>query len=207
MNRSLAFATMILAAVALISHLSLTTAAEKAEEKTDAAGLPDAPTFTAMDTHGNEHSLKDFRGKYVVLEWINDGCPFVKKFYKAGKMQELQKTYADKGVVWLSIASSAPGKQGHYDADGWNKIIKDWNIKATALLMDESGEIGRAYNAKTTPHIFIINPDGKLIYHGAIDSIRSADTADVEKAENYVQKVLDAALLKETRPYGCSVKY
>lgn len=172
-----------------------------------AKGLPEAPAFTLKDINGNEHSLADFRGKYVVLEWFNSGCPFVKKFYEAGKMQELQKMYTEKGIVWLAICSSAEGKQGHHTTEEWQKLAKDWNISATGILTDADGKVGQAYGAKTTPHMYVINPDGKLIYQGAIDSIRSADPSDIEKAENYVAKILDAALLTETRPYGCSVKY
>lgn len=171
------------------------------------AGLPVAPAFTLTDTNGTQHSLADFKGKYVVLEWINDGCPFVKKFYVPGKMQELQETYTDQGVVWLAIASSKPGAQGHHDAAGWNQVIDDWSINATAILLDEDGTVGRAYNAKVTPHMFIINPDGKLIYNGGIDDTDTADSSDIASAENYVAKVLDAALLQNTKAYGCSVKY
>ncbi len=199
------------AVAALVIALAVTLSFQSTNAADDANGaaadLPAAPAFTLTDTHGNEHALSDFRGKYVVLEWINDGCPFVKKFYEPGKMQELQKTYTEQDVVWLAIASSKPGAQGHHSAEGWNKIIKDWNINATALLIDESGEVGRAYDAKTTPHMYVINPDGKLIYQGAIDSIRSTKQADIAKADNHVAKVLDAALLKSTTPYGCSVKY
>ncbi len=173
----------------------------------EAVGLPEASAFTLTDTNGIEHSLADFRGKHVVLEWINDGCPFVKKFYVPGKMQELQETYTEQDVIWLAIASSAPGKQGHHDAAGWNQIIADWDIKATAILLDEDGAVGRAYDAKTTPHMIVINPDGKLIYDGAIDSVRSASSDDIDDAENYVATVLDGVLLQKTQPYGCSVKY
>ncbi|MEM8783765.1 MAG: redoxin domain-containing protein [Planctomycetota bacterium] len=172
-----------------------------------AAGLPEAPAFTLTDTNGTQHSLADFHGKYVVLEWINDGCPFVKKFYEPGKMQELQQAYAERGVVWLAIASSSPGNQGHHTAAGWNQVIDDWGINAAAILLDEDGSVGRAYDAKVTPHMYVINPDGKLIYNGAIDSVRSTDPGDISSAENYVTKVLDAALLQNTTPYGCSVKY
>jgi hypothetical protein len=122
-------------------------------------------------------------------------------------MQEWQKAYGDQDVVWLAIASSKPGAQGHHSADGWNQIIEDWGINAAAILLDEDGTVGRAYDAKVTPHMYIINPDGKLIYNGAIDSVRSADSADISGAENYVAKVLDGVLLQSTPAYGCSVKY
>ena len=191
-------------ALALTLNFQATTAAD---EKKAAEGLPEAPAFTLIDTNGKEHSLADFKGKYVVLEWINDGCPFVKKFYEAGKMQEWQKHYTGKDVVWLLVASSKKGAQGHHSPAEWNDLISKWGINATALLIDESGTVGRAYDAKTTPHMYVINPDGKLIYNGAIDSMRSAKAEDIDKAENYVAKILDAALLSRTTPYGCGIKY
>jgi len=172
-----------------------------------------APDFTLTDTQGKSHSLKDFKGKYVVLEWVNFGCPFVKKHYDSGNMQKLQKQYTDKDVVWLSICSSAAGKQGHYSAEEAEKMRTEHKSNQTAYLIDESGEVGKTYGARTTPHMFVIDPQGKLIYQGAIDSIRSTDKADVDKADNYVEMALDAAMAgdsiakQETQPYGCSVKY
>jgi peroxiredoxin len=202
------YALPVVAALAVALAITLGfQSTQAADDKAHGEGLPEAPAFTLTDTHGNEHELADFRGKYVVLEWINDGCPFVQKFYNAGKMQQWQEHYTGKGVVWLAIASSKPGAQGHHSPDGWNKIIDNWNINATALLLDPSGTVGRAYDAKTTPHMFVINPDGKLIYNGAIDSIRSTKADDIAKADNYVTQLLDAVLVKTTTPYGCSVKY
>jgi len=181
----------------------------------EAAATPGkpAPAFTLTDIHGKEHSLASFKGKHVVLEWVNHGCPFVVKFYKPGKMQELQKKYTDKGVIWLTICSSAAGKQGYYTAEQWREEAKKHKYNATGILLDADGKVGKAYGAKTTPHMFIINPEGTLIYNGAIDSIRSANPADIEKADNYVVQVLDAVLagkeapISTTQPYGCSVKY
>lgn len=172
-----------------------------------------APDFTLTDSNGNEHSLSDFRGQFVVLEWVNHECPFVVKFYQPGKMQELQATYTEKGVVWLKINSSAEGKQGHLTPELANQAIADKGINATAILLDHDGEVGRLYDARVTPHMYIINPEGVLIYNGAIDSIRSTNSADIEKAENYVVSALTAAMAGEpvaqpvTRPYGCTVKY
>lgn len=172
-----------------------------------------APAFTLTDTNGTSHSLADFKGKYVVLEWVNHGCPFVQKFYTPGKMQELQATYTGKDVFWLSICSSAPGKQGHMSATDWNAKIKSTGTQATAVLLDEDGTVGKAYDAKTTPHIYIINPAGSLIYAGAIDSIRSADSDDIATATNYVAQALDEAMagkpvsVPTSTAYGCSVKY
>ncbi|MBU0676544.1 MAG: thioredoxin family protein [Verrucomicrobia bacterium] len=196
-----------LVVTALISTVCLTACGELVTGGT-------APGFTLTDTHGNTHSLSDFEGKFVVLEWINHGCPFVVKHYSSGNMQSLQKKYTSKDeVVWLSICSSAPGKQGHYSPDEWNALIEQKGASPTAVLIDESGEVGNLYGAKTTPHIFIIDPQGKLIYQGAIDSIRSTDTDDIPKADNFVAQALDAALMGQpivnhtTQPYGCSVKY
>ncbi|TVR48449.1 MAG: thioredoxin family protein [Puniceicoccaceae bacterium] len=172
-----------------------------------------APDFTLKDSHGQSHSLSDFKGKLVVLEWINHGCPFVVKFYREGHMQAWQEKYAEKGVVWLSICSSAPGEQGHYTAEGWNKKNEEIGGKAAAILIDEDGRVGRLYDARVTPHMYVIDKDGILRYNGAIDSIRSARTADIDRAENYVVAALTALMNGEdvatttSTPYGCTVKY
>lgn len=172
-----------------------------------------APEFTLKDTTGTEHKLSDFKGKYVVLEWTNHGCPFVVKHYKEGHMQALQETMTDKGIVWLVVNSNAPGKQGHVTPDQGNKQIEDKGIKATAVLLDPDGTVGRAYDARVTPHMYVIAPDGKLIYQGAIDSIPSTNVSDNEKAENYVQAAYMAhkngkpVETPTTKPYGCGVKY
>lgn len=172
-----------------------------------------APEFTLTDSNGNEHSLSDFRGQVVVLEWLNHDCPFVRKFYSAGEMQRLQEMYTNEGVVWLSVISSAPGKQGHMSPDGINTAIEEHGSKQTAVLIDEDGEVGRSYNARTTPHMFVIDAEGMLRYNGAMDDQPSANPATLEEAENYVVNALDATLNgrdvanSTTRPYGCSVKY
>jgi peroxiredoxin len=172
-----------------------------------------APAFTLKDTKGTSHNLADFKGKTVVLEWINHDCPFVVKHYSGGNIQSLQKEYTGKGVVWLSIASSAPGKQGHLSPEAWNKITAEKGASPTAVLLDEDGKVGKLYNAKTTPQIAIINAEGLLVYAGAIDSIKSTNAADVAKATNYVKAALDEVLAGKpvstasTEPYGCSVKY
>lgn len=172
-----------------------------------------SPNFTATDSDGKSHSLSDYKGKVVVLEWLNHGCPYVKKHYNSGNMQKLQKTYAEKGVVWLSIISSAPGKQGYSTPEEANETIKQKQAFPTALLIDPDGIVGKLYDAKTTPHMYIINSDGVLVYNGAIDDIRSANVDDIAKAKNYVQLALDEILAgkevstKTSRPYGCSVKY
>ena len=172
-----------------------------------------APEFTLTDSKGTSHNLSDFRGKLVVLEWLNHECPFVKKHYSGGDMQKLQKEYIDKGVVWLSIISSAPGKQGHRTGPQADADTKDKNASPTAVLLDPAGTVGQKYGAKTTPEMFVIDQEGKVIYAGAIDSIKSTDSADIAKAENHVRQALDAALAgkpvptAKTAPYGCSVKY
>jgi peroxiredoxin len=172
-----------------------------------------APNFTLTDSKGETHSLSDFEGKYVVLEWINFDCPFVEKHYNSSNMQNLQKKYTEKDIVWLAICSSAPGKQGHFDSEEINERIEDLGGAMTAYLIDEDGIVGKAYGAKTTPHMYIVNPDGNLIYAGGIDNIPSADEDDIPEATNYVSVALDAAMsgkevvTKTSKPYGCSVKY
>jgi peroxiredoxin len=172
-----------------------------------------APDFNLKDSKDNSQKLSTCAGKFVVLEWMNPECPFVKKQYSSGNMQKLQKEYTAKGIIWLSIISSAPGKQGHCTGPQAEANRKDMGASPTAVLLDPSGDVGQKYGAKTTPDIFIINPDGKVIYAGAIDSIPSANPADCAKATNYVRETLDAALAgkpvptPQTKSYGCSVKY
>ena len=171
-----------------------------------------APAFSLTGEDGKPHSLADYKGKTVVLEWTNAECPFVKKHY-AGNMQSLQKTYTGKDVVWLSINSSAAGKQGAVDAAGASAIIKEKGAAPTHVLLDGSGEVGRLYQAKTTPHMFIVDKSGKLAYAGGIDSEASADPADVATATPYVKNALDELIAGKTvstavtKPYGCSIKY
>ena len=175
-------------------------------------GAP-APDFTLTDANGKSHSLSEFKGKYVVLEWFNPGCPFVQKHYKSENMQHLQNEFTSKGVAWLTIDSSAPGTQGNLTPDEARKQMSEWNMKSTALLLDPQGQAAREFHAKSTPHMFVINPDGKLIYEGAIDSKNSTDIADIKTSTNYVKAALDQAMAGKpvteaiTKPYGCSVKY
>lgn len=172
-----------------------------------------APDFTATDSNGKSHSLSDYKGKVVVLEWLNHDCPFVVKHYNSGNMQKLQKTCAEKGVVWFSIISSAPGKQGYCTPEEANELAEQKKAFPAAVLLDPDGVVGKLYDAKTTPHMYIINSDGVLVYNGGIDDIRSANVDDIAKAKNYVQLALDEVLagkevsVKTSRPYGCSVKY
>lgn len=172
-----------------------------------------APNFTLTDTYGKSHSLSDFKGKFVVLEWVNFGCPFVVKHYGSNNMQSLQKKYTAKNVVWLSINSSAQGKEGYFTADEVNTKIKEQKGAATHYLLDTDGKVGKMFDAKTTPHMFVIDPSGKLIYAGAIDDKASTDQADVKTAKNYVSQALDEAMAgkevstKSVKAYGCKVKY
>jgi hypothetical protein len=173
-----------------------------------------APDFTLTDINGKQHSLSDFKGKTVVLEWVNQECPFVVKHYdKSGNIPKTQKAAADEGVVWLQINSGHPGAQGDYD----NAKAADWqkknNVVATAYMRDQDGKVGKLYDARTTPHMYVINGQGTLVYAGGIDNIPSGKVDDIAKATNFVTATL--ADLKAgrpvatptSRPYGCAVKY
>ncbi|WP_333585857.1 redoxin domain-containing protein [Phenylobacterium sp.] len=197
----------------LLAGLALTLAlAASPALAAPAIGKP-APAFTAVDAQGKARSLAEFRGKTVVLEWTNEGCPYVQKHYDSGAMQGLQKAAAADGVVWLSIISSAPGKQGYKTAAEARAWQDRSGVAAAAVLLDPKGEVGRAYSARTTPHMYIVNPAGNLVYMGGIDDKNSADPATLQGARNYVSLAL--ADLKAGRavaqpvsaPYGCSVKY
>src|SRR6266478_5433382 len=172
-----------------------------------------APDFSLTDSNGKAHSLSQYKGKYVVLEWFNPECPFVKKHYGTDNMQKLQKEYTDKGVVWLTIDSNAPGTEGNLTPEQAEKVATSWKTQQTALLLDPDGKVGRAYGAKNTPNMVIINPDGKIVYEGAIDSKATPNPADIPASTNYVKAALDESLAGKaishpsTRPYGCSVKY
>jgi peroxiredoxin len=172
-----------------------------------------APAFTATDSHGQTHSLDQYRGKYVVLEWHNQGCPYTKKHYVSGNMQSLQKEWTAKGVAWFTVISSAPGEQGYVTDPQENAYLAQMHADPTAVLMDANGKLGHLYGAKTTPEMYVIDPNGKLIYEGAIDDRPTPDTSDIKGADNYLSDALTESMagkpvLKSyTRPYGCSVKY
>jgi AhpC/TSA family len=172
-----------------------------------------APDFTATASNGKTFHLADYRGKYVVLEWHNNGCPYVGKHYKSGNMQRLQKEWTGKGVIWFTILSSAPGKQGYVTANEENDYLTKMQAAPTAALLDPTGEIGHLYEAKTSPQMVVINPEGTLIYSGAIDDKPTTDLQDVPTATNYVSLALQESMagkpvqMTTTRPYGCSVKY
>jgi peroxiredoxin len=172
-----------------------------------------APDFSVTDSKGKTQSVSQYKGKHVVLEWFNPECPFVKKHYGSGNMQKLQEEFTGKGVVWLTIDSSAPGLEGNLTAEQAEKKIAEWKTKQSALLLDPDGKAGRTYGAKNTPHMFVINPEGKIIYEGAIDSKATPNPADIAGSTNYVKVALDESLGGKpvsnatTKPYGCSVKY
>jgi peroxiredoxin len=172
-----------------------------------------APAFSLPDAQGKTHSLADYKGKYIVLEWFNPECPFVKKHYGSDNMQNLQKEYTGKGIVWLTIDSNAPGTEGSISGEQAQKIMNSWKTHQTALLLDPDGKVGHAYGSKNTPNMVVISPDGKIIYEGAIDSKATPNPADIPVSTNYVKSALDESLAGKpvsnpsTRPYGCSVKY
>lgn len=172
-----------------------------------------APDFSIVDATGKTHKLADYKGKYVVLEWYNKDCPYVRKHYDSKNMQKIQGDMTAKNIVWLSVISSAPGKQGHLAAANAVKNAQKEGSKASAILLDEKGAMGKAYGAKTTPHMYLIDPQGVLRYNGAIDSNDSADPKTIATSENYIVRAVASAekgekIAKETsKPYGCSVKY
>ena len=172
-----------------------------------------APDFSLTDTAGKTVRLSDFKGKHVVLEWVNPGCPYVRKHYDSANMQQTQKDVTGKGVVWLAINST---ESSHYDYLAPSKLalwMTQQKAATTATLLDQEGSVGQAYGARTTPHMYIVNPQGKLIYAGGIDSIPSSRAEDIKTAVNYVKQAVGQALAGQplthatTRPYGCSIKY
>jgi peroxiredoxin len=196
---------ILTAAAASLTAISLAMAAP-------IVGKP-APQFTAVDSNGTSRALADFKGKTVVIEWTNDGCPYVKKHYGSGNMQKLQQEVTAAGGVWLSIISSAPGKQGYVQGAGANQLTTSRGAHPTAVLLDPAGAIGRAYEALTTPHMFVIDPTGNVRYMGAIDDQPTTDVTTIGTARNYVREAFNAVSSggkvaeTATDPYGCSVKY
>lgn len=172
-----------------------------------------APDFQATDSSGQVRKLSQYRGKFVVLEWHNNGCPYTRKHYESGNMQGLQRAWTGKGVVWFTVISSAPSQQGYVTAQQENDYLRQMKASPSAALLDPQGTVGRLYSAKTTPHMFVINPEGVLVYDGAIDDKATTDQADIPTAKNYVSRALEEAMANKqvsiptSRPYGCSVKY
>lgn len=172
-----------------------------------------APEFAVVNSQGKQVKLSDYKGKVVVLEWTNNGCPYVGKHYGSGNMQALQKSAASQGVVWLSIISSAPGTQGYVSGLEADKIVADTKAVPAAVLLDPDGKVGRLYGAQTTPHMYVIDGKGMLAYAGAIDDKPTANPNDIKGARNYVSEAIAAVMAGQpvktasTRAYGCSVKY
>ena len=172
-----------------------------------------APEFKGTDSNGKTETLTQYRGKYVVLEWANQGCPYDQKHYKSGNMERLQKEWTAKGVVWLSVISSAQGEQGYVTPSEENAYLERMHAVPTAAVLDPSGTIGKMYGAKTTPHVFVIDPQGKLVYEGALDDQPTPDPESLKGAHNYLDAALEESMAGKavttpvTRPYGCNVKY
>lgn len=172
-----------------------------------------APDFSLTDSKGKTHSLSQYKGKYVVLEWFNPECPFVKKHYGSENMQKLQQEYTSKGVIWLTIDSNAPGTDGNMAPEQAQNIMSSWKTHQTALLLDPESKVARSYGAKNTPDMIVINPAGKIVYEGAIDNKPTPNPSDIPSSTNYVKAALDESMSGKpvsnpaTKPYGCSVKY
>jgi peroxiredoxin len=172
-----------------------------------------APDFKGVDSNGVQHSLSDYRGKFVVLEWANRGCPYEQKHYLSGNMESLQKQWTAKGIVWLSILSDGPGQQGYVTPAQENDYLKTMHASPTAALLDPAGAIGHLYQARTTPHIFVVGPTGKIVYQGAIDNQPTPDPSSLKGADNYLNDALNAAMagkpvaIASTKPYGCAVHF
>lgn len=198
--------------MSLLAAFAVTVALSAPALAAPKVGAP-APAFTAIDTNGKSHSLADYKGKTVVLEWHNVDCPFVKKHYNSGNMQALQKAATADGVVWLTVNSSAKGLQGHLTPQAANELLAAQKAAPTAYLLDTDGTVGRLYEAKTTPHMYVIDPKGTLVYMGAIDDKPTANPEDIKTANNYVTAALASLKANKpvenaaTKPYGCAVKY
>ena len=172
-----------------------------------------APAFALPDTRGETHALDAYRGQWVVLEWLNYGCPYVQKHYRTGNIPSQQEKWRDRGVVWLAVVSSAPGTQGHYEPAAMDARSEEMGSRATAVLLDPEGTVGRRYDARVTPHMYVIDPEGTLVYMGGIDDVPTTRDEDLARATQLVDRALEEAMAGEpvsmplSRPYGCSVKY
>ncbi len=206
MNKLITLITFIFVSFMLIN-------ATDSADRTGAVVGERAPDFSVVDAHGNVHNLSDYEGQYVILEWLNHGCPFVKKHYDGNNMQEMQRRYTEEGVIWLSVVSSAPGTQGYMEPDETIETMEAKNAAPTAILLDVDGTMGRAYDARVTPHMYIINPEGILEFNGAIDDKPTARLRDLEDAHNYVDAAMaslrngEEVEVRTNTPYGCTVKY
>src|SRR5262245_1757424 len=209
MRRAILGAAGILAVAAAIALATR----DRVDAATSARINAPAPEFSATDSYGQTRTLSAYKGKIVVLEWTNNGCPFVGKHYGSGNMQPLQKKYTAQGVVWLTVVSSAPGTQGYVTAEDANRDTERRGAAPTAVLLDPTGVLGHLYGAQATPHMYVIAPDGQLVYMGAIDDNPSADPSDIPSAKNYVAAAIEEVKAGQrvsvpaTKAYGCSVKY
>ncbi len=209
MKKLIILFSLIFAATLVINFTSET------EEKAavDAPVGAQAPAFEVMGADGEMHSLADYEGKYVILEWLNHGCPYIRKHYDGNNMQALQEKYTDQGVVWLSVISSAPGTQGYMEAEEAQQSIEEYGASPTEILLDPEGKMGKAYDARVTPHMFIIDPQGVVRYNGAIDDKPTPAASSLETAHNYIDAAMNSLMngeeveVKSNTPYGCSVKY
>ncbi len=199
--RTVLATTIVAALAATVSVASAATAGQS------------APDFTATDAAGKTVRLSDYKGRFVVLEWVNPDCPFVQKHYVSKNMQDLQRAWGAKGVVWLAVNSTREGHSEYRDGAAMNAWMSSQGASAHSVVIDGRSDVGRAYAAKTTPHMFVIDPAGRIVYAGAIDDKRSANPADAKTAKNYVTAALTEATAGKTvttagtTPYGCSVKY
>lgn len=199
--------------LAVAAAITLVTRDRLADAATSARINAPAPDFSATDSYGKTRTLSAYKGKIVVLEWTNNGCPFVGKHYGSGNMQSLQKKYTGQGVVWLTVVSSAPGTQGYVNAEDANRDTEKRGAAPTAVLLDPTGVLGHLYGAQATPHMYVIAPDGQLVYMGAIDDAPSADPSDIPSSKNYVAAAIEEVkagqrvTVPATKAYGCSVKY
>ena len=205
---------IILLALIFAATMFINVTSESDKKTTiDAPVGEQAPNFEVMDANGNMRSLSEFEGQYVILEWLNHGCPYIRKHYDGNNMQQLQEKYTDQGVVWLSVISSAPGEQGYMEPEEARQSIEEYGASPTAILLDPEGEMGQAYDARVTPHMFIIDPSGTVRYNGAIDDKPTPRASSLETAHNYIDAAMNSLMngeeveVKSNTPYGCNVKY
>lgn len=205
---------IILISLILAAAMAINLTSESPENATSDATVGEpAPDFEVIGADGTTHSLSDYEGEYIIIEWLNHGCPYIQKHYNGNNMQQLQEKYTDQGVVWLSVVSSAPGTQGYMEAEEALQSIEEQGASPTAILLDPEGEMGRAYDARVTPHMFIIDPEGVLRYNGAIDDKPTARASSLETAHNYIDAAMtslrngEEVEVKSNTPYGCTVKY
>lgn len=202
-----------LLSIVVIMVMAINLTSETTENKADAVVGEPAPDFEVVDANGDTRSLSEFSGKYVILEWLNHGCPYVRKHYDGNNMQQLQEKYTEEDVVWLSVISSAPGTQGYMEPEEALQSVDEQGGSPTAILLDSDGTMGHAYDARVTPHMFIIDPEGVLRYNGAIDDQPSSRASSLEEAHSYVDAAMtslrdgEEVEVKTNTPYGCTVKY